>query len=255
MAASLRSKVDHIAVAVPDWESVEPHWREHLGGSRVAWEEHETFRGRQLRFANGGKFEMIAPARGSTDPDNFVRRFIARYGTTVQHITLKVPDFAEALETLQGAGAELVDVHPDGEVWKELFVRPGWVGGLLVQVGWSSYDDVEWALTATGQEPEAPREGAASLLGATLFHPDLDRATQVWQLLGATVERSGDRIWCRWEGSPMDIEVQRGTPAGPRHLRMSGRRELFEGAWVGPSVRLTDAGEVRSGSGHGEGQG
>jgi len=233
MSDGLTAQLDHVAVAVPDWETAQRRWRDELGGGIVAWGDNAVFASRQLQFANGAKLELLRPT--STDPDNFVRRFLRRFGSVVHHVTFKVPDLGPALEVVRAGGLDVVDVDLGGDVWREGFLRPSQVGGLVVQVAWSGHTDQEWA-ASIGHIPEPPAPRAAELLGPTLRHPDLDRARALWTLLGATITEEAGALCCRWPDSPLDIVIEQGGPAGPVALRMRGTHSLPAAEGIGPAV-------------------
>jgi catechol 2,3-dioxygenase-like lactoylglutathione lyase family enzyme len=235
---TLPALLDHVAVAVPDPLRAERRWRAQLGGGLVAHEDSGAFVTRQLRFAGGGKLELLAPSGGSAD--GFVRRFLDRFGSVVHHVTLKVPDLRAAVDTVRGAGLDVVDVDESDPWWHEGFLRPSQVGGIIVQLAWSPEGDEGWA-RRIGHTPEEPRTGAATLLGPTLRHPDLDRAARLWELLGARVDRADALLRCAWPDSPLDVVVEAGAPAGPRALRFAGTAPLPAEDGVGPAVEAAEA--------------
>ena len=122
--------------------------------------------------------------------------------------------------------------------WREAFLRPSQVGGLVVQVAWSAGSDAEWA-EQTGLDVQDPSPEAATLLGPRLRHPDLGRARELWNLLGAEVT-GDDALTCRWRDSPLTVEVVEGEPAGPLGIRMRGTKPLVAHPVLGPEV-LVDA--------------
>lgn len=236
MADQLDAVLDHVAIAVPDWDGAERRWVNELGAGRVAWEHHTTFSSRQLRFTGGGKLELLSPPRGDAgDGGNFVRRFLDRFGSAVHHVTLKVGELGPAIELLRGAGLDVVHVRDDGDVWHEGFLRPSQVGGVVVQVAWSGHSDEEWA-ASHDHVPEPPRADTATLRGPTLRHPDLAAARHLWTLLGADVRADADRLRCVWPDSPLDIVITPGEPAGPTDLRMRGAGWHGAAAGVGPAI-------------------
>ncbi len=233
MADRIDAVLDHVAIAVSDAPAAERHWRDALRGARSNLGENQTFGSRQLQFRNGGKLELLSPI--GTSPDNFVRRFLDRFGTVVHHVTLKVPDLHGALDILAGAGLEAVDVRDDVEYWKEAFLRPSQVGGLVVQIACTPFNDDDWA-AYTGFTRERPVEDSPELLGPLLRHPDLDRAAAVWTALGADVETAGTALRCTWPESPLEVVVGQGEPAGPQALRMRGSGDLDAIGGVAPPV-------------------
>lgn len=220
MLDRLDATLDHVAVAVPDPEAAERHWRDERGGRTVAWGDNGVFRSHQLRFAGGGKLELLSPSPADPSGDNFVRRFLHRFGSTVHHVTLKVPDLPAALGTLERAGLDVIDVRLDGEHWREGFLRPKQVGGIVIQVDWSDRGDAEWA-ARIGHVPEPPPANAATLLGPSLRHPDIAAAAKLWRLLGADVAKEDSDLLCRWPLSPLTIAITEGEPAGPTGLQMT----------------------------------
>ena len=229
----LDAVLDHVAIAVPDWRIAEQRWREQLGGGRSSAGENPVFGSRQLQFANGGKIELLTPA--GAGEHNFVRKFLRRFGTTVHHVTLKVPDLRAALAVLATAGLDAVDVDDSADYWHEAFLRPSQVGGVVVQIAATRFTDDDWA-AYTGFTREAAAPGAAELLGPLLRHPDLDEAERIWTTLGAGVTRMDGRLRCAWPSSPLDVVVERGAAAGPVGLRMRGAGDLEAEDGVGPAV-------------------
>ena len=238
MADRIDAVLDHVAIAVPDWATAEQRWRDQLGAGRSSVGENPVFISRQLQYANGAKLELLSPPPDAA-PDNFVRRFLDRFGATIHHVTFKVPELHAALRVLEAAGLDAVDVRDDVEYWKEGFLRPSQVGGLVVQIAETSFTDDDWA-TFTGFTRESPRAGAVELAGPLLRHPDLDEAERLWTLLGATVTRTNEGVRCTWPHSPLDVAISSGEPAGPAALRMRGSGDLSASADLGP--RVVDAG-------------
>lgn len=220
IAEALRARLDHVAVAVGDLDDALAYWSDTVGAGVVAVEPNDGFDIAQVRTRGGGKLELIAPAPDAGDV-NFVSGFLARFGPTVHHVTLKVADLGVAIDTVRAGGYDVVDVQNTSPWWREGFLRPSQVGGLIVQVAWTSEDDPSWArriaTVTTDPSADAPR-----LLGLTLEHPDLSTAHRLWSLLGADVEDDGDRLVCRWPDSTLDVVVRRGAHAGPVALRFSG---------------------------------
>ncbi|MBW3657237.1 MAG: VOC family protein [Actinobacteria bacterium] len=227
---------DHVAVAVPDFDVADARWRDELGGRWVAWyHARGLFRSRQLRFRGGGKLELLMPSEADPSPDTFVRRYLDRFGAQVHHLTLKVPDLPAAIGVLEAEGLDVVDVDLSGDTWKESFLRPSQVGGLIVQVAWSGQTDAQWA-AAHDFRPEEPPSDGAVLRGPLLEHPDLDHAAWLWTLLGAQVEPDGGELVAHWDGAPLEVRVRQAPTAGPVGLRFDGVRPLPRDAELGAAV-------------------
>ncbi len=233
MRPHLDAVLDHVAVAVPDRDAAMARWADRFGGGLVGEGDSGVFASRQLRLGGGGKVELIAPS-AHAKPGTFMHRFLRRFGTAVHHVTLKVPGLLDALELLRSEGIETVDVQASNEWWREAFLRPSQVGGLVVQVAWSNGSDEDWA-ERMGIEARPPAPAAATLLGPRLRHPNLTAARDLWTLLGAEVTGE-DVLTCRWPESPLTVEIVTGQPAGPLGLRMDGTKPLAAHPVLGPDV-------------------
>jgi catechol 2,3-dioxygenase-like lactoylglutathione lyase family enzyme len=237
MHTSLDAVIDHVAAAVPDPTAAEQRWVEELGGGLVSFGDNGVFSSRQLRFAGGGKLELLSPSPDSGGR-GFVEAFLERFGSAVHHVTLKVPDLREAIRTVEAGGLDVVDVDDTNELWQEGFLRPSQIGGIIVQIAHSSGTDEEWA-RRIGHVPQEPAPGAATLHGPRLLHPDLDRAAALWSLLGAAVEPIDGALRCTWPDSPLDVLIERGDRAATAELRFSGATDLPGDRVLGPAVRST----------------
>lgn len=216
---TLPSRIDHVAVAVADLDAAERRWRDQLGGRVVGWNAAaEVYRNRQYRYRGGGKLELIGPV--AAGDGSFVDRFLERFGSRIHHVTLMVDDVPAAVDVVGAHGLDVVDVDVSDPEWHEGFLRPSQVGGLVVQLARRSHTDEEWA-QSLGHEVEPVPDDAAVLHGPLLGHPDLGTARSVWTVLGADVERDGDRIVCRWDDAPLDVVVVEAAAPGPIGLRFS----------------------------------
>ena len=220
MADALDAAVDHVAVAVADLDTAGRWWGDQLGGGLVSFNQGPTFGFRQYRYANGARVELLAPP---STGGHFVAAFLERFGSQVHHLTLKVPDLAQAVDVVEAAGLQVRDLQDTSSVWREAFLRPSQVGGLIVQLACSPIDEDAWA-ERVGHHPQPPAATAPAVLGPTLRHPDLSAARRLWTVLGADVAESGDGLVCRWPGSVLTVNVVVGQPAGPVSLRLQGGR-------------------------------
>lgn len=231
---TIETTPDHVAIAVPSIEAAAHRWRSELGGGwvmpRFAADE-AGFATRQLTFRGGGRLELLEPLA----PDTFAGRFVARYGASVHHLTLKVPDLLPAVEAVRSAGYDVVDVSTEGDVWHEGFLRPSQVGGMIVQLAWAGRDDAEWA-ELTGVAPEAPAPGAAVLHGPTLLHPDPATAAALWLTLGAEVATRNGGLDVTWPDAPLSVRVDPGDRATAAGLRFAGTALLPADPAAGPPI-------------------
>jgi hypothetical protein len=225
---------DHVAAAVPAIDVSARRWRDRLGGGWAMPRfpaDAAGFATRQLRFRGGAKLELLEPL----GPETFAGRFLSRFGASIHHLTLKVPALLPAVETVRGAGYDVVDVFAEGDVWHEAFLRPSQVGGMIVQLAWAGRSDEEWA-ELTGDGPEAPAPDAAVLQGPTLTNPDLVAARTLWRLLGAEVDDHDGALRAWWPGSPLDIRIDPADRASAVGLRFDGSPPLSADAELGPAT-------------------
>lgn len=226
---------DHVAAAVPRIDDAHARWRDRLGGGDFAGDgSFLGFRNHQYAYRGGARLELLEGGDGPQP--SFVDRFLDRFGAAVHHVTLKVPDLAEALEVLAAADLDVVDVNVEDDRWHESFVRPSVVGGLIVQVAATTLTDDEW-WELTGFTPTPPAEDAAVLHGPLLSHPDLDRARHVWRTLGGEVtEVDTDLLEVRWDDAALSVQIRRGEVAGPVGLRFADAPALPADPTLGPAV-------------------
>lgn len=235
MADRIDARPDHVAVALDDPDRAVSRWRDVLGGGLVNRFDNGVFFGRQYRYPNGAKIELLGPSPTDPSSGNFVRAFIARFGTRIHHMTLKVDDLHAAVDVLEGAGLDVVDIRDDTPHWQEGFLRPSQVGGLVIQIARSPRTDDEWA-ELNGRRIEAPAPGAALLLGPRLRHPDLASARVLWSLLGGEVSETAEGLLVFWPGAPLTVLVEEGEPIGPVSLRCAGTPDLPHEDGLGPAV-------------------
>jgi methylmalonyl-CoA/ethylmalonyl-CoA epimerase len=144
-------KVDHVGVAVSDKESAERFLTGVLGARKVideSWVYNEQeFNWAYFLLGEQGMIELIS----SSDPDNFVNRFIDKRGEGLHHVTLQVEDLLEAVEFLQSKGVRVVDINTDNPFWKEAYISPRDAFGVLIQL--AEFDESYWAQQAVGERP------------------------------------------------------------------------------------------------------
>lgn len=206
---------DHVAAAVYAIDAAATRWVDQLGGAWVTDRpcDEGDFRTRQVVFAGGGKLELLEPVTG----EGFAQDFLDRFGPRLHHVTLKVPQLHDALKEVEDGGYDVVDVDDRDPRWREGFLRPSQVGGIIVQIAETDLDD--HAEAAGG--PVVPRDDAPALVGPTLTSPDLDAASRLWSMLGATVARDRDALLAVWSGAPLSVRIEEGPTAGPTGLRFA----------------------------------
>ena len=113
MTATITGAVlDHVAVAVERWPDAWPTYAVELGGRWSSGGLNVGFGPAQLRYANGGRVEILQPWKAEDNP--FLRRFLDRHGPGPHHLTFKVPDLVGALDLARDAGfAPVAVLMPD----------------------------------------------------------------------------------------------------------------------------------------------
>ncbi|HLN43430.1 MAG TPA: VOC family protein [Acidimicrobiales bacterium] len=197
--------LDHVAVAVERWSDAWPRYAVELGGTWSSGGLNVGFGPSQLRYANGGRVEILQPWRPQDNP--FLRRFLDRHGPGPHHLTFKVPDLAAALDLARDAGFTPVGVDLGSPDWKEAFLHPRQATGIVVQLAQAAY---AWESPAPEGFPTSRRDPAASLLRVTHALADLGTGLALFEgLLGGRRTAHGDapdRTWefadLEWPGPP-----------------------------------------------------
>jgi hypothetical protein len=229
--------LDHVAVAVESWAEAWPRYAVGLGGGWSSGGQNVGFAPAQLRFANGGRVEILQPWRSEDNP--FLRRFLDRHGPGPHHLTFKVPDLASALDQGRAAGFSPVGVDLSNADWKEAFLHPRQATGIVVQLAQATY---AWESPPPEGFPTSRPHAAASLVRVTHAVADLDTALALFEgLLGGrrtTRASAPDRTWefadLEWPGPPRLRLVsptsdaggpipRAGTPLGAWLGELSGR--------------------------------
>jgi methylmalonyl-CoA/ethylmalonyl-CoA epimerase len=124
-------RLDHVAVAVRDAERAVELYVDALGGRFILGGDNDETGNRIIHLALGGfKVELMQPLR----PDSALARSIDKRGEGFHHATMVVDDLEQTVETLGGAGIEVVGTDLSNPTWRETFVRPRDSGGALLQL-------------------------------------------------------------------------------------------------------------------------
>ena len=127
------TKINHIAIVVPDLDEGTGFWAEALD---LPISKIENVPQQQVRVAflpvGESNIELLEP----TDKDSGVARYLAKKGPGLHHICLEVDDLGETLQRLKEANVQLIDEEPrsghDGV--KLAFIHPKASGGTLVEL-------------------------------------------------------------------------------------------------------------------------
>jgi methylmalonyl-CoA/ethylmalonyl-CoA epimerase len=133
------SRIDHIAIAVSDYDralhffttllGAVPGTSSHVDGMNYFWQN--------LYLGDLSRLELLKP----TGPGSFLDGFLAKKEGGVHHMTLQTPDIKKAAAALESSGIPYFGYHEYGDFWKELFIHPKNAFGVLIQIAEFNADD------------------------------------------------------------------------------------------------------------------
>jgi methylmalonyl-CoA/ethylmalonyl-CoA epimerase len=130
---------DHVSLAVRDIHQAYGFFSKYFTPSSIDHEPHLVDNGSfalgHMQVA-GLKVEFIQSPPGGAKND-FVGKFIERYGEGMHHITLVLADFDETVARLKAGGVRIVDESINWRGEKEAYVSPRDAFGVLIQL-WSA---------------------------------------------------------------------------------------------------------------------
>ena len=215
--------LDHVAIAVERWTDAWPRYVGELGGEWISGGESVGFAPGQLRFANGMRVEVLAPA--NVEQNDFLRRFLDTSGPGPHHLTFKVPDLEAAVGEAEAAGFTPVGVDVSDPGWKEAFLHPKQARGVVVQLA-EAYG--EWSSPPPPGMP-APAGPPSSLDHVAHAVADLDDGLALFAgLLGGEEQARGEDEAARWVDlawrGPGRIRLLAPTsPSSPVAVALAGR--------------------------------
>jgi methylmalonyl-CoA/ethylmalonyl-CoA epimerase len=142
MSSELFEAIDHVGIAVSDFDAAVAYYAENFGMT-VAHEEVNEEQGvREAMLSvgdSGSSIQLLAPLT----PDSPIGRFIATKGEGIQQLAYRVRDIDAVCATLRERGLRLLYDEPrQGTSGSRVnFIHPKSAGGVLVEL-------VEPAVTA-----------------------------------------------------------------------------------------------------------
>ncbi len=134
------SRIDHVAIAVPDIDQALGFFRDSLG-LEVSHTDLEAGQGVVVAFLPVGdsEIELIEPV----DTNSGVARYLTKRGPGMHHICVEVDNLDEALARLTARGVDLIDQTPHtGTGGRRIaFVHPKSAHGVLVELYETLPDD------------------------------------------------------------------------------------------------------------------
>ena len=126
-------KIDHIGIAVRDWEQALARYSTLTLAPPQHIEEVPTQKVKVAMFEVGdSRVELLLP----TAPDSPIAKFLEKRGEGMHHICFKVPNLDEALRGLQAAGMEVLPGAggPGAGNSRVAFLHPKSAAGVLIEL-------------------------------------------------------------------------------------------------------------------------
>jgi methylmalonyl-CoA/ethylmalonyl-CoA epimerase len=135
LPAGLFTAVDHVGVAVPDYDAAIAFYRDTFGMQVVHEEVNEEQGVREAMLAVGDgdtRLQLLAPLT----PESTIARFLERSGPGLQQVAYRVEDVEAASAALRERGLRLLYDEPRrGTADSRInFVHPKDAGGVLVEL-------------------------------------------------------------------------------------------------------------------------
>ena len=126
-------RLDHLGIAVTDFDDAVAFWRDALGLNLEPAEEVASQRVRAHFMPAGGAAIELLEATASDSP---IATFAAKRGPGLHHVTFEVPDIAAALARLKAKGVKLIDetARPGAHGSLVAFIHPSSAHGVLVEL-------------------------------------------------------------------------------------------------------------------------
>ncbi|MCX8024253.1 MAG: methylmalonyl-CoA epimerase [Thermanaerothrix sp.] len=126
------TKINHIAIAVPDIDTALSFWQDALGLTVDHIEDVPSQQATVVFIPIGdSEVELVKP----TSDDTGVARFIAERGGGMHHLCFEVDDIQEMLTRLKEKGIRLINESPlELPGRKMAFIHPKSTGGVLVEL-------------------------------------------------------------------------------------------------------------------------
>ncbi len=187
----MQAYLDHVAVAFERRSDAWARYGGDLPGKFLGGGVGYGFANYQIEYANGMRVEVLEPAE--VERNDFLRRFLDRSGPGLHHLTFKVDDIHEAIAGVTALGLTPINISTESEWWKEMFIHPKEVPGIVVQIAEAHGDG--WTIEPPDGFPTPRTAGAASLTRVVLNVPDPPHTARLFRdLLGGRPDQD-DLVW------------------------------------------------------------
>ncbi|MBN2158148.1 MAG: VOC family protein [Spirochaetes bacterium] len=132
-------RIDHIALAVRDYEKAFRFFSDLLGAVPGSYSKDDTMKylWQNLYLGDLSRLELLTPTAGGS----FLDGFLAKKEGGIHHMTLQTSSLKRAAALLDKKGIPYFGYREYGDVWKELFIHPKNAFGVLIQIGEFNADD------------------------------------------------------------------------------------------------------------------
>ncbi len=133
------SRIDHIAIAVKDYDKAYRFFSALLGAvpGSSSRDDAMNYLWQNLYLGDLSRLELLT----ATGQNSFLDGFLAKKEGGVHHITMQTQDIKKAAAELERNGIPYFGYHEYGNVWKELFIHPKNAFGVLIQIAEFTADD------------------------------------------------------------------------------------------------------------------
>lgn len=169
------NRIDHIAIAVRDYEKALFFFKDVLGAipGTSARDDSMKYLWQNLALGDLTRLELLTP----TGPGSFLDNFLRDREGGAHHITLHTGDIRAAKNLLDRHRIPYFGFNEYGDIWKELFIHPRDAFGVLIQIAEFRPDDWidETVRMEGGRKWEVNPENDGARL--TLAHPGGGKVT------------------------------------------------------------------------------
>jgi methylmalonyl-CoA/ethylmalonyl-CoA epimerase len=126
------TKINHVAVVVPDLENSLSFWRDALGLELNHIEDVPSQKSAVAFFPVGdSEVELVKP----TSDESGVAKFLTERGGGLHHLCFQVDNIEEMMAELKAKGVRLINETPQQLPGRKMaFVHPKSTGGVLVEL-------------------------------------------------------------------------------------------------------------------------
>ena len=135
------SRIDHVSIAVNDYETARHFFQDILGAIPGFADENSDLKFYWQIFSLGdlSRVEILEPGAEGSFLDNFLKN---KKDGGVHHITLQTPDIHQAKNMLEENNIPYFGFNEyEDQYWKEIFIHPKDAFGVLIQIAEFNPDD------------------------------------------------------------------------------------------------------------------